>query len=119
VLGSEEEGIQNGEPLCGQLLFARRLMYLRHRQSLIRARGSFRNAGPGQPCHARHYELRVAGADVSKCAVHGRDHGRSNSLGFGIRLQDATLRPDCNARDRPSRSFEPSEVRAADSQGAP
>ena len=29
-------GEENCVPLCGQLLFTRRLMYLRHRQSLIR-----------------------------------------------------------------------------------
>jgi hypothetical protein len=48
VLDGKEEGIQNGEPLYGQLLFARRLMHLRHRQSLVTARGSFRNTGPGE-----------------------------------------------------------------------
>jgi hypothetical protein len=42
VLGGQEESIQNGEPLRGQLLFARRLMYLRHRQSLITFRGHSR-----------------------------------------------------------------------------
>jgi hypothetical protein len=31
TLCGEEDGVQNGEPLCGQLLFARRLVYFRHK----------------------------------------------------------------------------------------
>jgi hypothetical protein len=42
VPDGQEEGIQNGEPLGGQLLFARRLMYPRHRQSLITVQGHSR-----------------------------------------------------------------------------
>lgn len=64
---------------------------------------------------ARKSRLGVAGANIRKRTVHRRDYGRSNNPGFGVRLQDAALRPDCNARDRPPRSFEPSEVCAADS----
>jgi hypothetical protein len=41
-----DESVQNGEPLSGPLLFARRLMPLRHGQSVVSAQGSFRNTGP-------------------------------------------------------------------------